>query len=306
MQILNLDDFTEQTIKDIIDNSLEESINIEFKSALALSKETSVKKEISKDVSAFANSDGGIIFYGINENNHVASSVSFIDGRIFTKEWLENIIISSIQPKIADMIIYPIRFDMDIARTVYVVKIPRSTFSPHINADKKYYRRFNFQSVPMEEYEIRNLYLRQRESKVYSHGIIVKPVPEKDRYDDDHSFYIELQIANEGYYVAEKYKAACNFTNALGIGIIYDRTKNYSVTNKIGEEIKISNNDNVPLFPNEIFNALHFTLAIPKNEFNELVANIKFSILIYNVTDLDVIEMDISHLLMKTKEKYYE
>src|SRR5690606_6095200 len=130
----------------------------EFKSAGALSKQESVKKEISKDISAFANSDGGIIFYGLDEKNHVASNVSFIDGNIFTKEWIENIVLSTIQPRIDDLKIIPIRFEDDILKSVYVVKIPKSNNSPHMNGDKKYYRRFNFQSVPMEEYEVKNLY----------------------------------------------------------------------------------------------------------------------------------------------------
>ncbi len=85
MNLLEQEDFSEESILNIIKSNLEESINIEFKSAKALSKENSVKKEISKDVSAFANSDGGIIFYGIDELNHIATSISYIDGNIFTK-----------------------------------------------------------------------------------------------------------------------------------------------------------------------------------------------------------------------------
>ena len=184
MNLLEQEDFSEESILNIIKSNLEESINIEFKSAKALSKENSVKKEISKDVSAFANSDGGIIFYGIDELNHIATSISYIDGNIFTKEWLENVIISSIQPKIDDLRIIPIRFENKISQTVYIVKIPSSNFSPHINGDKKYYRRFNFQSVPMEEYEIRNLYFKSRESDIYFANYSIRPSDEKDE-----SFY---------------------------------------------------------------------------------------------------------------------
>src|SRR5690606_1312443 len=129
MDILENEDFTPLTIENIIKNNLEESINIEFKSSGALSKQESVKKEISKDVSAFANSDGGIIIYGIEENKHVASKLSFIDGNIFTKEWIENIIISTIQPKIDNLKIIPVRFEDDIKKSVYVLKIPKSNNS---------------------------------------------------------------------------------------------------------------------------------------------------------------------------------
>ncbi|RYY45119.1 MAG: ATP-binding protein [Chitinophagaceae bacterium] len=305
MQILELDHFSEDAIKAIIESRLEESINIEFKSASALAMEPSVKKEISKDISAIANSDGGLIFYGINEENHVANSASFIDGTLFTKEWLENVIISNIQPKVNDLKIFPVRFEDDIKKTIYVVKIPQSSLSPHINGDKKYYRRFNFQSVPMEEYEIRNLYLRQRESKVYADRVIVKPVEKNKQNVDEYSFYTEVQIINDGNYVSEKYKVACNFSNAMGIGISYDTTKNYSFTNKIEEGVKISNNDIIPLFPNELFNVLSFTLNIPKNEFEGIVNNLKFTILTYNITEMEATDMNLSELLIKTKEMYY-
>jgi hypothetical protein len=306
MKILEIENFSEETINNIITSSLEESINIEFKSAEALSNSNSVKKEISKDISAFANSDGGLIFYGINEENHIANSVSHINGNIFTKEWLENIIISNIQPKIIDLKILPIRFDSDISKTVYVVKIPNSNSLPHINGDKKYYRRFNFQSVPMEEYEIRNLYLRQRESKVYPEILVVKPVGMNEMKEGEYSFHVEIQIVNDGQYVSEKYKVACNFRNANGIKLIYDTTKNYNITHKFENGIKISNNDIVPLFPNELYNVLSFTLQIPKDKFDEITKTLEFKILTFNVTEMEETEKNINELLIKTKNQYYK
>ena len=57
----NLEEYTLETIQSFIDNQIEESINIEFKSNELL-RTPSIKKKISKDVSTFANSDGvGII-----------------------------------------------------------------------------------------------------------------------------------------------------------------------------------------------------------------------------------------------------
>jgi hypothetical protein len=157
----------------------------------------------------------------------------------------------------------------------------------------------------MEEYEIRNLYLRQRESKVYPEVLLVKPDLENTA-DDKYSFYVEVQIVNDGQFVSEKYKVACNFSNVTGIGISYDRTKNYSVTDKRENGIKISNNDIVPLFPNELFNVLSFTLNIPKNNFEEITQNLEFKIITFNVTEMDETTMDLNDLLIKTKNQYYE
>lgn len=301
MKLLQKKVFTQDDILEIINSNLEESINIEFKSSGSLSKIPNVKKEISKDVSAFANSDGGIIFYGIQEENHIACSLSFIDGNLYNKEWLENIIISSIQNRISFEII-PVRFNNDFLKTIYVVKIPKSDNAPHINADKKYYRRYNFQSVPMEEYEIRNLYLSQKNSQVFANSVTVKP---KQKNENFYEFYIEVQVINEGKYVSDKYKIGCNIVDAVGISVNYETNKNYTFTNDIGNGIKISTNDIIPIFPNEIFNALSFNIQIPKLKFNSILKTLKFFVLSYNTIDYEEIEFDLAKLLLKNKERHY-
>jgi hypothetical protein len=289
MNYLELEVFTPEIIEEIINSNLEESINIEFKSVDALSKENSVKKEISKDVSAFANSDGGTIFYGINEKDHVASSYSFIDGTVFTKEWLENIIISTIQPKIDGLIISPIRFENDLKKTIYVVKIPQSNSAPHINGDKKYYRRFNFQSVPMEEYEIRNLYLRQRESKIDYHNIIIYLL---NKQDNCYHFRLEIQVTNGGNYICEKYRVACYISYAYGCELYADKSDELNITQKNSGIYKFSTTKTISLFPNEFFNVLNFTIKIPENMFEEVIAKMQCKVILFNITGIEEIPIN--------------
>ena len=302
MQILKLQEFSEQTIREIISSSLEESINIEFKSGPSLSQAPATKKEIAKDISAFANSDGGLIFYGINEEDHVATSLSFIDGRVYTKEWLENVIIANIQPRIEGLDIFPIRFEGDLEKTIYVVKIPQSLSLPHISSDKKYYRRFNFQSVPMEEYEIRSLYFRQRESDISVYAVAVKCMDREERENKNHVFYIEIQIANDGKFISNNYKVACNISNCFDIIINYDKSNNYSITNRVEEGIKISNNEAIPLFPDEVLTVLGFKLSIPRTIFDNIISEMNFTILTFNTTKFESEKFDISEMLFKTKE----
>ena len=161
-----LDNYDINFINSLIINEIEESIHIDFKASGALTKAEAKRKEVSKDVAAFANSDGGIIIYGISEQNHKAFETSFIDGNIYTKEWLEQIINSTVNRNIEGLKIFPIRYNGNICETIYVVQIPVSLNTPHQSRDKRFYKRYNFESVPMEEYEIRQLYGRKLKSEL--------------------------------------------------------------------------------------------------------------------------------------------
>lgn len=61
MDFFEKEDYNIDDIIALIDNEAEESVHLDFKAAGALSKDDKKKAEIAKDVSAFANSDGGII-----------------------------------------------------------------------------------------------------------------------------------------------------------------------------------------------------------------------------------------------------
>ena len=56
----------------MISNKIMESIHIDYKAGKALSGKA---KEISKDISAFANSDGGYVIYGVSEKEHLPTSI---------------------------------------------------------------------------------------------------------------------------------------------------------------------------------------------------------------------------------------
>ena len=152
-------------VEQYISQGIEESLNLDYKAADALARDK--KKEIRKDVSAMANSDGGIIIYGLTEdtsNRHLPGSLDPIDRNTISKEWLEQVI-SNIRPKIEGVIIHPVTINDSKTDVVYVVKIPRS-HTAHQASDKRYYKRFNFQSVPMEDYEIRDVMGRLQHARI--------------------------------------------------------------------------------------------------------------------------------------------
>lgn len=145
-------------LQGLIKNEAHESLHLDFKASDSLGKSDGKKTEISKDVSSFANSDGGTIVYGMIEADHKASQVDAGTGDV-DKEWLENVITSNISPRIDGIVIHPVEITSGLY--AYIVHIPKSSRAPHQAGDKRFYKRFNFKSVPMEQYEIMDVMNRE-------------------------------------------------------------------------------------------------------------------------------------------------
>lgn len=163
--------WTIEKINQYIDNSIEENVNLEYKSSDALGKSDGKKREISKDVSAFANSGGGVIIYGIKEfdeeeKRHLPERVDVISRIEFPKEWIEQVINSNISPKIQGISITPIEIGNPADNNViYVLEIPQSS-TAHQAKDKRYYKRYNFESIMMDDWEIKDIINRKNKSDI--------------------------------------------------------------------------------------------------------------------------------------------
>lgn len=276
-------DYNLTYILSLIENEVEESIHLDFKSADALDKSDGKKKEISKDVSSFANSDGGIIIYGINEENHKAHSISYVNGYIYTKEWLEQIINSSIQRRISDLIIYPIRNNGRIEETVYVVKIPKSYDAPHICKDKRFYKRFNFESVQMEEFEIRQLYGQKIKSKLAIDSWTISERHDKRDIDGAVTFRIEVSIVNVGNTVESTFKVNFNITNFdSDVQISWPSIQlHYNYLRLDDNKVQVSANGISAVYPDETVNGIRFDLKVPKERIVEIFSVMKIEIRLY-------------------------
>src|SRR6266568_4812764 len=154
-------EWDENDLLDMVKAGTQESIELDFKESGSLQTTDKKKDDISKDVSAFANSAGGTIVYGMTEDKvtHVATGLDTGSNPAeITKEWLEQVINSKIHRRIDGVRIRQIELTTTHpGKVAYVVYVPSSTRAPHQASDKRFYKRFNFQSVPMEEYEIRDV-----------------------------------------------------------------------------------------------------------------------------------------------------
>ena len=297
MELHRLEKYDIEFVKSLITNEIEESINIEFKSAEALSKVDSKKKELSKDVSAMANSNGGIIVYGINEVNHKADSISFIDGNEFSKEWIEQVISSTIQRNIPELKIFPIRENGDMNKTIYVVQIPESTEAPHICKDKKFYKRYNFESVAMEEYEVRQLYGRRIKSKLELNGYNISFIKNEDDFS---LFTVQVDVINVGEKFESNYKVNVYFEGPVkDINISWrtdgvNRDNNYTILSQ--NKLKITANASSTIYPNECLNVIRFDFNIKSKDVEEVLKTLNVSFKLYYSNGEDDINTDLSNL----------
>jgi len=152
-------EWDEDDILSLINHKVKESISLDYKQCDSLFPVNDKKKnEVSKDVSAFANSAGGTIVYGIIEKGHLPEVIDTrFDPNVVTKEWLEQVI-NSIQRRIDGVRINQVELNRSRpGKVLYVVYIPQSYRAPHMANDYRFYKRFNFESRPMEEYEVRDV-----------------------------------------------------------------------------------------------------------------------------------------------------
>ncbi len=149
-------------LQGLIISKIAEDLHLEYKSSAALDKTNKSWQEFSKDVSALANADGGIIVYGMVEKGHLPDYLdNGISDGFINRERLNQALDSYISPTLPGCRIFPVECSAD--HYFYVVEVEKSFRGPHQAIDKKYYRRRNFQAEPMEHYEIEEARLRIKE-----------------------------------------------------------------------------------------------------------------------------------------------
>jgi Putative DNA-binding domain len=195
---LNIEDQLPQSELDLqkfIDLQVSENIHLDYKRTDALTN-SKWKSEIAKDVSAFANSDGGILIYGIEEDaNHNPSKIdrTLTTGKL-NKETIEQVINSGVAPRIHGVRI--VEISLGEGSSAFAIQIPKA-FRPHQETHgHRYYKRFNFQSVSLHDFEIEDL--RRREEKLRPLVRVSVQIMQR--------FMVVLKIENPESFVAQDVK----------------------------------------------------------------------------------------------------
>lgn len=150
---IKADDLNLEDIDKFIKRKLEESSILEYTRADALKD----RKDLCKEVSAFANSGGGLLIIGINEDERggkiYPKDITFSDGSV-TKEDLDQIFNDNIEPPIKELKIVPKRKNKKTLEVIFLVDIPKSKDIPHFVRPSNFYKRLNFGIKPMTRDEI--------------------------------------------------------------------------------------------------------------------------------------------------------
>lgn len=153
-------EWEEQDLINLIVRQAEEGTELDFKrcAAIDLSDREKTKRDMSKDVSAFANAAGGALLYGMLEEDHVAHEIDAgYDPDEVTREWIEQVINSNVHPRVPGVKVKTIQLTQKSpGRVAYVAWIPRGSTAHQAN-DKRYYRRYGTECLAMEDYEIRDV-----------------------------------------------------------------------------------------------------------------------------------------------------
>lgn len=240
----------EAKLQSYIDNAIEESLTLDYKAADALGSSDGKKREITKDVSAMANSAGGLIIYGISEysdpaKQHLPEKLDQVNRTRFSKEWLEQVI-NNIRPKIDNLVIHSVNFSgaNDVA---YVVEIPQST-TAHQATDHRYYKRFNFLSQAMEDYEVRDIMNRARRP-----DMSVEFDYEGQHIESSaHRYLLRIKIKNLSEQVINHYQLQFTFPTYDGnVNHIVAHLENATVRQCSPNELLFTYHSKGVCFPNE-------------------------------------------------------
>lgn len=154
-------EITNEDLKAFLTRKIEENLNLDYKAIQAYYD----FDKLSKDVSAFANSEGGLLILGMSQDEIKKGKVVVKvlpkeltwGEEILSKETLEDNLVGKIQPRIDGIKIQPVREGNGSMRVIFLIDIPQSKSRPHMASDKRYYKRLNFRKKPMEHFEIVNL-----------------------------------------------------------------------------------------------------------------------------------------------------
>ncbi|GJL77653.1 MAG: hypothetical protein NPINA01_06420 [Nitrospinaceae bacterium] len=164
---LTTDEFlalNEESLKEFLCRELPEDHFLDYKEQLSGDSKDAKSKEFLKDVTGFANANGGTILIGVLEPKaglSVDEQVVGLENGADIQKQLEHLFRDCIEPKVSGVIVKPIPLTSN--KSVVVIQIPPSLGKPHMVKFKKhrtFYIRHSEGTMPMDTHQIRETVLK--------------------------------------------------------------------------------------------------------------------------------------------------
>jgi len=197
---------------------------VEFKDARKLDlnlpavKMDDVRNELSKQISAFANTGGGTIVYGVGDATSGDRRVVDPNGGVSlsikggTKEWLEDIIPQLVDLPLTRFNVYLVTSDGSSSgimpgKGLILIEIPESENAPHQANDYRYYARVGGKSRPIQHRLVLDIMGRAKHPKM---EVTCKVIP-KGRYDGAEN----RQVPILRFYCLNQGRVFANYVNGF-------------------------------------------------------------------------------------------
>jgi len=153
-------------IKIIVQDKIPESRTLDYKRDLPPQTDGG-NKELLKDISAFANTFGGYLIYGIEEKEGAPTEILGVDVNDFDvlKQRFENLLRTGVDPVIRGVDYCAI--DISNSKKIVVIKIPRSIARPHVVKIKEHFRFYGRNPSGVHQLEIEDLRRAFLESETF-------------------------------------------------------------------------------------------------------------------------------------------
>jgi hypothetical protein len=159
------EDVTFADIQSLVDTQQQEGYQLDYKVDLALPLKGEDKKEFLRDVTSFANTYGGYLILGVEEEKGVPTGnipgLAIDDFDRFKRD-VETIIRDSIEPR---LFAHTIReFRLESGRYVVVIHIPRSWNPPHRGLSDQFYNRHSAGKGPLSVEQLRRVFTQSADN----------------------------------------------------------------------------------------------------------------------------------------------
>lgn len=162
----NFEEITLQDVEFLISNCSDEDQHLEYK------EDFSDPKKIAKEIAGFANAEGGLLIFGIKEDQDENGSKVFTIkgtgskiGNTGAEEFLVNSISQNLYP--IPNIKGPLKIEVNEGEYLWLINTPRSYEKPHImSGDGRFFIRYGSSSIPATRMQVEQMFSSSRQNKI--------------------------------------------------------------------------------------------------------------------------------------------